>query len=323
MSDAHSLADLFDYGRSLVVREPLGSGGGWWAGAPGAFCDPADGAVYLTYRHRRPRGVEPDRGGETRIARSTDGVAFDDIAALTKDQFDSPSIERCAIHRAPDGAWLWYVSYVDGETGRWRTDLIEAPRPDAFHPANRQLLFEAHAPDVEGVKDPWVLRIGPVWYMLLSYARTTQPHAADDAKHGTADIYNTGLTLSCTALATSLDGRVWTWQGDVLHPTRQGAWDSYAARLVCALPHAGGWLGFYDGAADVSGNYEERTGIAVGPCLFAWRSITPDGPALTSPHASGGLRYMDTITHGTRRLFYFESARPDGSHELRVLIREP
>ncbi len=73
----------------------------------------------------------------------------------------------------------------------------------------------------------------------------------------------------------------------------------------------------------MSGNYEERTGIAVGPCLFAWRSITPDGPALTSPHASGGLRYMDTITDGTRRLFYFESARPDGSHELRVLIREP
>ena len=320
MGNAELLGHFYD--RSIVVREPLGQGPGWWAGAPGAFIDPRDSAVYLTYRYRRPRGVAPDRGGETRLARSADGLAFEDVCALTKDQFDSPSIERCAIQRAPDGAWLWYVSYVDGGTGCWRTDLLEAPRPDAFDPATRTLLFDASPPGIEGVKDPWVLRVGPVWYMLLSYARSPDAHASDQQKHGTADIYNTGLTLSCTALATSLDGRVWHWQGDVLSPRRPGAWDSYAARLTCALPHAGGWLGFYDGSADVAGNYEERAGLAVGAGLFAWRSLTPDGPALVSPHASGCLRYIDSITDGARRLFYFEAARPDGSHDLRVHTRD-
>jgi hypothetical protein len=320
MSPAPALGTLFQYDRSLVVREPLGTGDGWWAGAPGAFFDRRDGCMYLTYRYRRPRGVDPDRGGETRLARSRDGVAFEDIAALTKDQLDSPSIERCAIHRTDGGRWLYYVSYVDGADGRWRVDLIEADAPDAFDPASRQPVFTADvAPGIEGVKDPWVLRVGPLWYMLLSYARAPEAAASDADKHGTADIYNTGLTLSCSALATSLDGRRWTWQGDVLHPTRAEAWDGYAARLGAALPHAGGWLGFYDGSTDVSGNYEERTGLALGADLLTWHSITPDGPALVSPHATGCLRYMDCITDGRRWWLYFEAARPDGSHDLRVV----
>ena len=322
MSDPPEPSALCDYTRSVVVREPPGSGAGSWAGAPGAFYDPQDGCVYLTYRYRRPRGVEPDRGGETRLAHSRDGIAFEDLCALTKDQFDSPSIERCAIQRAPDGAWLWYVSYVDGADGRWRTDLLEASRPDAFDPSARSLLFDASAPGIEGVKDPWIVRMGPVWYMLLSYATSPDAAASDDDKHGTADIYNTGLTQSCTALATSLDGRTWHWQGDVLHPTRPGAWDSYATRLTCFLPHGASWLGFYDGSASVEGNYEERAGIAVGGDPFAWHSLSPDRPALVSPHASGSLRYIDCITDRTRRLLYFEAARPDGSHDLRVYTRD-
>jgi hypothetical protein len=310
---------LPDYQASTVVRAPLGSGDGWWAGAPGACYDPADGSFYLTYRYRRPRGIEPDRGGETRLARSTDGFAFDDVCVLTKNQFDSPSIERCAIQRAPDGAWLWFVSYVDGADGRWRIDLVEADRPDAFGPASRTPIFTAPPLGVEGVKDPWILRTGPVWYMLISYATTPSEAASDEAKHGTADIYNTGLTRSCSALATSLDGRTWHWQGDILHPCREGAWDSYAARLGCAVPCAGGWLGFYDGSAAVEGNYEERTGLAVSGDLFSWHSLSPDGPALVSPHGSGSLRYIDAVGDGTRRMIYFEAARADGSHELRAV----
>ena len=318
MADPAGIQGIFSFGDSVVVREPLGAGSGWWAGAPGAFRDPADGAVYLTYRYRRPRGVEPDRGGETRLARSRDGLAFDDLCALRKDQFDSPSIERCALERADDGAWLWYVSYVDCADGRWRIDLLEAPRPDAFDPARRTPLFTAAPLGVEGVKDPWTLRVGPVWYMLISYATSPSRPASPEALHGTADIYNTGLTRSCSALATSLDGRRWLWHGDILHPTRTGAWDSYATRLGCLLPHAGGWLGLYDGSASVEGNYEERTGLAVSGDLFAWRGLTPDGPALVSPHGTGSLRYVDTVADGARRLFYFEAARPDGSHDLRA-----
>jgi len=319
MAPAHGIPGLFDYSESIVVREPLGSGNGWWVGAPGAFYDPTDEAFYLSYRYRRPRGVEPDRGGETRLARSTDGIEFHDVCTLTKDQFDSTSIERCAINRAADGTWLYYVSYVDGADSRWRIDLIEAASPDAFDPATRTTLFTAPPLGLEGVKDPWVLRVGPVWYMLISYATAPVRAAAADEMHGTADVYNTGLIKSASALATSLDGRTWHWQGSILEPPDQGTWDCYAARLGCMVPHAGGWLGLYDGSASVAENYEERTGLALSGDLFAWRSLSPDGPAMVSPHATGALRYIDSVVSATgERFFYFEATRADGSHDLRV-----
>jgi len=310
---------LFAYEDSQIVREPLAEGAGWWAGAPGAFRDPADGSIYLTYRYRRPRGVEPDRGAETHLARSRDGLAFDDIFVITKDQLDSPSIERCAINRADDGTWLWFISYVDGEDGRWRIDLLEAPSPDAFDPASRKTLFTAPTLGVEGVKDPWIMRVGPVWYMLISYATSPTRQATHEELHGTADIYNTGLTRSCSALATSLDGRFWQWHGDIMHPQREGAWDSYATRLGCVIPHGGGWLGFYDGSASVEGNYEERTGLAISGDLFTWRSLCPNGPALVSPHGAGSLRYVDFVRTPEGGIFYFEATRADGSHDLRAV----
>jgi len=318
MTAASGFPGLFDYDASVVVRQPLGEGDGWWAGAPGAFYDEENACFYLTYRYRRPRGVEPDRGAETHLARSKDGIQFEDVCVLPKDGLGSPSIERCAIHRADDGTWLWYVSYVDGEDARWRIDLLEAARPDAFDSSRRKALFTAPPLGVEGVKDPWVVRLGPVWYMLISYATTPAQPATNEEMHGTADIYNTGLSRSCSALATSLDGRTWQWHGDIMHPTRGGAWDSYATRLGCLLPFPGGWLGLYDGSASVEGNYEEHTGLAISGDLFTWRSLSPDGPALVSPRGSGSLRYVDSVCDGATRFFYFESARPDGSHELRV-----
>jgi len=318
MTGRTRLLGVLDYEASVVVREPLGEGPGWWAGAPGACYDPSDDSFYLTYRIRRPRGVEPDRGAETHLARSEDGMVFEDVCVLPKAAFETTSIERCAIQRADDGAWLWFVSYVDGSDGRWRIDLLEADAPDRFDPATRTPVFTAPPLGVEGVKDPWVFRIGPVWYMLISYATRADESASDADMHGACDIYNTGLTKSCSAMATSLDGRTWHWQGDILHPTREGAWDSYAARLGSVTPHGNGWLGFYDGSASVEGNYEERTGLCVSGDLFTWRSVSPDGPALVSPHGSGSLRYIDCITDGVDGYTYFESTRPDGSHELRV-----
>jgi hypothetical protein len=38
-----------------------------------------------------------------------------------------------------------------------------------------------------------------------------------------------------------------------------------------------------------------------------------------SPHATGSLRYLDALDLRERkRLLYYEYARPDGSHELRL-----
>jgi hypothetical protein len=79
------------------------------------------------------------------------------------------------------------------------------------------------------------------------------------------------------------------------------------------------YLAFYDGSASHLENYEEKCALAVSDDLRNWRSISPAGPALTSPHASTSLRYVDAkFADGAWHLFY-EFARKDGAHDLRVI----
>ncbi len=90
------LAPLFDPEKGTTVVEPRGREAGWWAGAPSALYDGESGKFYLYHRLRRPRGVEPERGGECCIAQSGDGIAFRTIWRAEKSQFDSDSMERAA-----------------------------------------------------------------------------------------------------------------------------------------------------------------------------------------------------------------------------------
>lgn len=54
--------------------------------------------------------------------------------------------------------------------------------------------------------------------------------------------------------------------------------------------------------------------------LLHYNKLTPDGPILVSPHASGSLRYVDVVPHDNALYFYYEYAREDGAHELRVSV---
>ena len=79
------------------------------------------------------------------------------------------------------------------------------------------------------------------------------------------------------------------------------------------------YLAFYDGSASHLENYEEKTGLAVSTDLQHWQALTPDGPKFTSPHTSTSLRYIDAkLVNGQWHLFY-EFARPDGAHDMRMI----
>ena len=310
-------------GRRFLTREqgqtiiaPQGEGKGWWAGAPSVVYDDETQKFYLYYRVRKPR---PVRGGECHIAESRDGLHFETIWSATKQDFDSPSVERFSLTKSPDGGWLLYPSYVDPADNRWRIDVIQADDPASFDVAQRRKVLTAGDVGVEGVKDPWVMNVNGLWMMLISYAVKLDALTSDQASvaHATADIYNTGLTLSSSALAVSGDGLSYAWQGDIFSP-RSGAWDSYAARLGCLAPTEQGWVGFYDGAASVEENYEERTGLVQSWDLRTFYRLSPDGPALVSPHQSGGLRYIDVVPLDGELWIYYEYCRADGSHELRL-----
>ena len=305
--------DFFTQGR--VLREPVGFEKGYWIGCPDVFHDTTDDAIYLTYRIRRPRGVQPERGGEVRISKSTDGgQSFEDIFTMTKDQVNTASIERTAVQRGDDGQWRYFASYVDETDGRWITTVTKAESPDKFDVSQMKPLFKATDYQLEGIKDPWIIRLDGVYHMFLSVAVATK--TTSDGSHETLDIYNTGECLSATALATSRDLDHWQWHGLILSPGETG-WDCYCRRINSILPIAGKYLAFYDGSASHLENYEERCGLAVSSDLKNWEVLTPEGPQWTSPFATGSLRYADVQVINGKVQFYYEFAREDEAHDLR------
>ncbi|MBW3624076.1 MAG: hypothetical protein KY468_11770 [Armatimonadetes bacterium] len=315
---------LFDPEEGIVVREPPGQGEGWWAGAPGAFYDKQSRRFCLTYRYRRPRGVDPDRGGEFLIAESEDGVTFRDLWRLTKDQLPSPSIERGCLRRAGDGRWHLWISSVDPEDQRWRIDVMEADAPDGFEVSLRRKVFTAGDLGIEGIKDPWVFDEGPAQWMVVSFAERA-PGAEDASAHDLhhhADAYDTGLILSHSGLAVRMEGHEWQWLGTVLPARRpEMDWDGYSARIACVMRTGSLYTAYYDGAIGVRNHYDEQTALAVSHDLRSWTRLSPDGPVLKSPHGTGCCRYFDAVEAEGMRYIYYEYARPDGSHELRVIRR--
>lgn len=306
----------FDPLQGTVVREPVGEGKGYWVGAPGVtFCE-QQGQFYLTYRIRRPRGVHPDRGGEIRIASSHDGISFEDVWTGTKDQLDTASIERSALLQRPDGNWRLYISYVDPSDGRWMVSMTEAEDPGRFDLRAVKTMLTAASTGTEGVKDPFIFNIAGLYHMILSVATTDSGLPAEDL-HGTHDAYNTGLIKSATGLATSSDGENWNWEGEIFGPSGN-CWDKYAARIGTLWYCEPVWLAFYDGSADVSENYEERCGLAFSHDLRTFHRVTRNGPLFNVPHGTGAIRYFDVIARPDATFYYYELARPDGSHEMRV-----
>lgn len=316
-SKCFSLPPLFDPEEGVTVIEPLQGGAGWWAGACSALYDEEVRQFYLYYRLRRPR--EQGRGTDAYVARSEDGVKFEPIWHARKEDFHSDSVERGALLKAPNGEWRLYLSYVDPADSRWRTDVMVAMTPDGFDPVGRVPVFRAADISAEGVKDPVVYLFGGLYYALFSYAPSPRivTEKVREMMHATADVYNTGIVKSHTGLAVSGDGVHFAWKGDLFAP-RESGWDAYAARIGCLLYRPPVFLAFYDGSASVEENYEEKTGLAVSFDLRHFERVSTDGPLLTAPHGSGSLRYLDAILVGTNIYYYYEYARPDGSHELRM-----
>jgi hypothetical protein len=305
-----------------IIREPVGHAQGYWVGCPGACYDAGEQAWYLTYRIRRPRGIAPDRGGEVRIARSTDLERWDDVVRINKDQYQSASIERSCLHRGSDGEWRYFTSYVHPADGRWCTAVIKASTVAQLDATRRNVIFSGPPLGLEGVKDPWILEHEGVYHLFLSIATPTPK--TGDGSHSSLDIFNTGECKSATGLAVSRDLDNWEWQGVVFAPGASG-WDQYCRRINSVVPLATNrpgsprFLAFYDGSASHLENYEEKCALAVSDDLRTWRSISAQGPAFTSPHASKSLRYVDAKPTGGGWNLFYEFAREDGAHDLRMM----
>ncbi|MCD0448947.1 hypothetical protein LO762_07055 [Actinocorallia sp. API 0066] len=310
---------VFDPEAGVTVLAPERDEPGYWVGCASVLQD--EGRYLMTYRRRRPRGeAGTERGWRCAIAASHDGVSFDDVWTLDKTALGTPSMERFSLHRRTDGRYQLYLSYVDPSDNRWRIDVVEADAPEAFDVTERRPVFTAEGTGTEGVKDPRVVRTSDGrLVMLVSAAQGTFAEGGAGEAHATADIYNTGLSLSVSALAESEDdGTTWQWKGVVFEPGE--GWDRWAARLNTLVETDSGFFAYYDGESHHSRNYEEKTGLAFSSDLVHWSRLSADAPAVTTPHGSGSVRYVDAVPDGPATLrLYYEVSRADGAHELRTL----
>jgi hypothetical protein len=312
MNRAFAPLPAFDPASGIVVMEPERAESGYWVGCPTILHDGSQ--FWLTYRRRRPRGEQAERGWRCAVAKSQDGAHFRDVWHVHKDELKTSSMERFCLFRRSTGGFRLFLSYVDPQDNRWRIDAIEADEPGGFDIAHVTPVLSAASTGTEGVKDPYLLQVGPVTYLFASYAQARQGVGSE--AHATADIYNVGATTHPTGVATSLDGTRFTWHGTALDVGE--GWDRYQARLNSVVPLLGGYVGFYDGSASHAENYEERCGIAVSSDLFSWRRISTEKPWLVSQHGSGSVRYADAMIHEGEWWIYYEMTRPDGAHELRL-----
>jgi len=283
---------------TVAVRAP-GKGPGHWAGAPCAVA--GDGEIFLAYRLRRPVGR--GRGYAVAVARSADGERFETLLTIRKHQMATESLERPALVRTPSGRWRLYLSCATYGTKHWRVEMTEAAHPGEFDVRHRDVILPGDAKT--GVKDPVIRHYGGRWHLWASCHPLADPIQADQMT---------------TEYATSPDGLAWTWQGTALSGT-PGCWDARGTRVTSVVFGPGTVMAYYDGRASASENFEERTGVATGTDPVALNALE-DGPAASSPHLGGGLRYLDVVPlpDGRHRLYY-EMTQADGTHCLVTELR--
>jgi hypothetical protein len=312
-----NLAPLFNPEEGKTVISPLGNETGYWAGAPTVLYDDKDETFYLYYRLRNPRGHgEDERGFEVRIASSKDGENFTDVWSVHKRELNSSSIERSSLVKVSDDLYRLYISYVDPADNRWRIDVVEAETPSSFQVENRKkVLTASDRPGVEGVKDPYIVKLENKYYMYFVYAKGLDS-AESEEMHQTGDVHNTGLAVAPTALAISEDGLNFDWVDTVI-PVSDVGWDQYQSRLTTIIPTQHGYTVLWDGSVGVEQNYEEKMALAVSFDLRTFAKLNVDGPALQT--ASGkAVRYVDAIINEDSVWYYYEYTREDGAHELRL-----
>jgi hypothetical protein len=213
---------------------------------------------------------------------------FEQVGQVSSALLGAASLERPGLVRLPEGGWRLYLSCSTPGSKDWWVESLDAPTVDALAQGARTVVLAGDG--TQAWKDPVVWREGGQWQMWCCR------HPLDG---GAAE-----ADRMSSHHAVSEDGLRWTLTGRALLPTPE-TWDARGARVSAAYEGAL----FYDGRTSAAENFRERTGLASGDPPAAIAGPTPAGRT---------VRYLDIVATRRGVRLFWESSRPDGSHDLRT-----
>jgi hypothetical protein len=250
-----------------------------------------------------PRGK---RGYEIRILESADGIYFETIARIRREDLGVSGVERPALVVDPTtGAYRLYCC-AGADLGWFVFRLDDVDHPARFDPATRRTVLSAPEPSasrptVIGYKDPVIFRDQDTWHMFVI----------------------AGDRVERVGHFTSRDGDHWTKFGP--QPVMENTgWHNFYTRPASILPLRVGYLFVYEGS-NLSWHdpvYNIATGLAYTSDLIHVTDLTPSEPLVrsTTPGAFHTWRYSQWIVQRGKLFVYFEAAKPNNTNELRVAV---
>ncbi|MFX0103788.1 MAG: hypothetical protein ACFFCS_29770 [Candidatus Hodarchaeota archaeon] len=298
-----------------VVLQPDKDLPDWWAGAPSVTLS-KDGTFYLAARMRHSESPRGRRGYEIRILSSGDGITFDKIKSIHRDEVSIHGFERPSILQDPRTRKFKLYGcgeLKDGnEWGIWKLEDVD--NPGDFDPGTFEVVLRPKVPEKEfggaakhhatsrtQYKDPFIIWLKDEWHMfVIGFDRVERPYHFK-----------------------SKDGLDWlpVSENPILDST---GWHNFFTRPACLLPLKVGYLLVYEGSNITwrDPGYNIATGLSYSLDLKNFIDLTPNEPFLrsTTPGDYHTWRYSHWLPVKDEIFVYFEASRPNNSNETRLSI---
>lgn len=280
----------------------------WWAGAPSVAVGD-DGTLWMACRMRTAQSDRGVRGYEIRILKSSDGVRFEKVKSIRREDVPIPGFERPALVVDPTTRKFKLYGCGPWKEGPWSIiKWADADSPADIDPASAypviQPASKAYERDtsVTEYKDPFILYAdGKYHCYVIGYIRRNE----------------------WTFHFESIDGETWEPVGNPNQPVLSLAgWHNFFVRPSCVVPLGAGYLFVYEGSSSTWYDpvYNVVTGLAHTFDLHRMIDLTPDAPLAVSDTPNdefSTFRYSHWLDRGDELWVYVEAACPDKTHEIR------
>ena len=297
-----------------VVLGPDKDAAEWWAGAPSVVRD-RNGMFWLACRMRTADSPLGRRGYEIRLLRSEDGVHFDKVHSITREEVAIPGFERPSLLIDPHTKRFKLYGCGPWQGGPWTIfKFDDAENPAAFKASSARPVIQPYPRKeqrevrVDGYKDPFILY-------------------AEDSFHA----YVIGQLGAHERVFhfVSGDGEKWEPGGSPNESIMQlDGWHDFFVRPACVVSLGIGYLFVYEGSnlTWYDPVYNIATGLAFTFDLHHMIDLTPDSPLVASTTPSDQYhtwRYSHWMRVGEEMWIYAEVAKPNRTNEIRLFRLKP